>query len=116
MVVTELSPEQIIGLLTGIGGAVAVIITAARQSAKGGGGSVERVGNAGGPALLVLDAKQVQNLVDQMGLLVAAMAENRIALGRNSEIAHDVQEEAEKLVASFHQLTIEVARRPIDRG
>lgn len=110
MVVTELSPEQIIGLLTGIGGAVAVIITAARQSAKGGEGPVERINNAGGPALLVLDAKQVQNLADQMGLLISALTINQAALTRNSDVCERVLRGMDETQEDLRAMTLELAR------
>lgn len=82
MVVTELSPEQIVAILTGVGGAVAAILMAARKSARDSDPGDHPAARAS--SYLVLDATQVKALVDALGMNTMSLLEKKMALDKNS--------------------------------
>lgn len=104
---SELSIEQIAGVAAAVVTVIVIVLGAARRAASGH--APEPPGSPQNPYLL-LDAKQVQALIDAIGLQVVAMAEARRALDRNTEQAREVQEEAERLSRDMRELGDRIAR------
>ncbi len=112
MVVSELSPEQIIAIGTGVAALIGGIVAAARNSAQKGKGG-EPPGK-GGHAYLLLDADQVRNLSDHLGLLTVKLTDMTRALDSNAtssrELIRDLAEEVEQTRHEISRLKDEMIR------
>lgn len=111
---SELSVEQIAAITAAVVTVIVTAIMAARRSAQGAPPS-EHPGSSQSPYLL-LDAKQVQALIDALGINAAAAAQHRRAMERNTETARDVVEGADKLTDEIRELRVQLAISNSTRG
>lgn len=108
---SELTPEQI----TAVAAGVAAVIIALGKMAQRSANRAPASGDGPLSPLLVLDAKQATLIVEGLGGVMLAADRLRLALERNSDATGEINEEAQKLLASFQQLTLEIARATASR-